>query len=330
MKRCPRCGANLSDQQNICPSCGGDYLQLSIQSITGNVDVADATPSEPSDNRPNTNSANSHTPMLLEYMESSIESVNSLGLPTIRESFSKMSKGIYGLATVMQLLCGASTESNIFFVLAVIFVGLTLFSTFRNMKHKSQLDRKDAILTATTNVFEENTKAIRAKNEGDAEVMQRLDALQGRLSEIKAAHSKKDKENRRKIWIITAVCIVALIAVATPLTINNYKKHQAEAAYEQLPTWVKVRDNFINSEYNDEYADNSARIYVLTEILNAEQPAEAESFFFDYCMGNVGDFDCAKLIIEHYHKTGNQAATEAFKQKLNLRYASDTQKAKQL
>lgn len=325
MKHCPRCGANLSDQQNVCPSCGGDYLMLSIQSISGDTTVVNTN--QPT---PGTSAGSSNSPMLLEYMENSVDTVTSLALPTLRDSFTKMSSGVYGIASVLQMMSGAATENNIFYVLSIGFVGATLFTTFRKVKHRAQGGKSAAVLTATTNVFEENAKSILAKHKDDEVIVKRLEAVQNRLAEVKATHAKKDRENRRTIWIITAICSVLFLAGVGVLAVNNYQARKAEMEYAQLPTWVKVRDNFIVSEYNDEYGDNTARIYVLTEMLNAHEEAEAEKFFFEYCMGNMGDFDCAKLIIGHYRKAGNSMAVEAFTARLNLRYESDTQKAKQL
>ena len=322
MKHCPKCGATLSDQQNICPSCGGDYLMLSIQGIAGDTTVL--TIEQP------TPAQNSESPMLLDYMENSIDTVASLGLPTLRDSFKKMSNGVYNIASVVQLLSGIATENVIFFVLAGLLIGTSVFTSLRKVKKQVQGGKSAAILTATTNVFEENAKSILLKHKDNEAITKRLEAVQGRLAEIKAVHEKKDKDNRRLIWIITAVCTLVFLAGVSVLAVNNYKTRKAEMEYAQLPNWVKVRNNFINSEYNHEYGDNTARLYVLTEILNAKVESEAEQFFFDYCMGNVGDFDCAKLIIEHYRKANNAAAVEAFVGKLNLRYESDTQKAKKL
>lgn len=325
MKHCPSCGATLSDQQNTCPSCGGDYLTLSIQSISGDTNMVQIEqPTSAS------NSSNSNAPMLLDYMENSLETVASLGLPTLRDSFKKMSNGIYNIASVVQLLSGIATENIIFFGLAGLLIGTSVFTSIRKVKKQVQGGKSAAVLAATTNVFEENAKSILLNNKGNEAITKRLEAVQGRLAEIKAVHEKQDKDNRRLIWIITAVCTVVFLAGVSVLAVKNYKTRKAEIEYAQLPTWVKVRDNFIVSEYNDEYGDNTARLYVLTEILNAKEEGEAEKFFFDYCMGNVGDFDCAKLIIEHYRKSNNTAAVEAFAGKLNLRYESDTQKAKKL
>ena len=322
MKHCPKCGATLSDQQNICPSCGGDYLMLSIQGIAGDTTVL--TIEQP------TPAQNSESPMLLDYMENSIDTVASLGLPTLRDSFKKMSNGVYNIASVVQLLSGIATENYIFFGLAGLLIGTSVFTSIRKVKKQVQGGKSAAILTATTNVFEENAKSILLKHKDNEAITKRLEAVQGRLAEIKAVHEKKDKDNRRLIWIITAVCTLVFLAGVSVLAVKNYKTRKAEMEYAQLPNWVKVRNNFINSEYNHEYGDNTARLYVLTEILNAKVESEAEQFFFDYCMGNVGDFDCAKLIIEHYRKANNATAVEAFVGKLNLRYESDTQKAKKL
>ncbi len=270
------------------------------------------------------------TPALIQYMESGVDNIISLGLPTFRDSFSKMSKGVSSVAAVLQMMAGVACENVIFYVLAIGIIGVTLFSSFKTVKQRTSGSKSDAVIKATANVFEENYKTLMAKHKDNPELVRRLDAMKGRLTEAKAAHNRKHAENKRKIWIITAVCSVLFIAGVTPLAINNYKENKAEAEYAQQPTWIKVRDAYISSEYNNEYGDNSARLYVITEMLNADQSAAAEEFFFGYCMGYVGDFDCAKLIIERYRSRKEVAALESFQQRLELRYDSDTQKAKQI
>lgn len=331
MKKCPRCGATLTDQQQICPSCGGDYVQLSIQGISGQADDGDSVPitvsSEPDSDEHRRKPSVSVISTLLSMMQSA---VNDIVMPTIRESFGKIEKnvvaGMFGLNT----LSGVSSGSKIFYIVAAICLIRFVYSFAKKQKSGGVMGKSEAKIKATSNVFEDNIKTIKEKCHGDAETMKQVEILQGKLNEAKAAYDKQDRKNRRNIWMITGVCAMLIIAVAVPLSIDNIKTKIAEAEYAQQPDWVKVRDNYINSEYNDEFGDNSARIYVLTEMLNAEQYDAAESFFFDYCMGNVGDFDCAKFIIERYRKAGNDSSAEAFKQKLSLRYDSDTQRAKKL
>lgn len=322
MKKCPRCGVTLSDQQNICPSCGGDYLQLSIQNIAGSENM-ETVEHIASANTVETENAS----MLLQYMSAAIDSIIE---PGFRDAILKYMRGIVSGAFTLNTGVGISTGEPIFLGIAVAVAGVGVYAGVKKKRRGSAGGRKDAVLTATTNIFEENAKIIREKNGNNKEIIKQLDSLQTRLNEVKAAHKQKEREHKRKLWFIAAVYIAVVIAIAIPLTINNIKTKKAEMEYAQLPDWVKVRDNFINSEYNDEYGDNSARIYVLNEILSAGEFAAAESFFFDYCMGNVGDFDCAKVIVERYRKAGNTTAVEAFKQRLSLRYDSDTKKAKQL
>lgn len=322
MKKCPRCGVTLSDQQNICPSCGGDYLQLSIQNIAGSENM-ETVEHIASANTVETENAS----MLLQYMSAALSNVIN---PVFRDYLVKMSREVVSGVVALNTGAGISTGEPIFLGIAVAAAGVGVYAGVKKKRRGSAGGRKDAVLTATTNIFEENAKIIREKNGDNKEIIKQLDSLQTRLNEVKAAHKQKEREHKRKLWFIMAVYIAVVIAIAIPLTINNIKTKKAEMEYAQLPDWVKVRDNFINSEYNDEYGDNSARIYVLNEILNAGEFAAAESFFFDYCMGNVGDFDCAKVIVERYRKAGNTTAVEAFKQRLSLRYDSDTKKAQQL
>lgn len=323
MKSCPKCGANLSDNQNICPQCGGDYVQLSIEGITGKRESNVTTNADSPANDAN-------APMLLEYMENNIESATSLTPPSLRESFNQVADKVNGIAGILQIVAGIMTDGAVFYVLGAAFTGISALASWRVRKRSTVIGKNAAILTATSNVFEQNTKSILDKHSDDPAIVERINTLQTRLAEVKKKHEEKHRANTKSIWIITAICAAIFAVGVGTLTVKTYKVRKAEAEYAAQPTWVKVRDAYITSEYNDEYGDNSARIYVLTEMLNAGQMAAAESFFFDYCMGNVGDYDCAELIIKRYRADNDKASLEVFVERLDLRYDSDTQKAKQL
>ncbi len=333
MKKCPRCGETLDDRQNTCPSCGGNYLQLSIQSISGQEECGDSTPivatgdPDADENRRGPSIGNATVSTLLSLMQTA---VNDIGLPTVRDTLTKIGKESFASILGLNTLAGAASGHVLFYVLAALTLIPILRSIIKGKKSGGVIGKSEAVMKATTNVVEDNIKTIKEKYHGDAATMKQVEIVQGKLNDAKEAYAKQERKNKRTIWVATGVFALLIVAAAVPLSIDNIKAKIAEAEYAEQPNWVKVRDNYIDSEFNDEFGDNTARIYVLTEILDAKQYDAAEEFFFDYCMSNVGDFDCAKFIIERFRKAGNEASIEAFKQKLNLRYDSDTQKAKQL
>ncbi len=314
MKSCPKCGATLSDSQNVCPACGTDYVQATIAAITGN---AGATESDA-------------VAMTLNGMEDSLRVLDSVAKPTMKNTLHRIALPVWGVALVACIVAGLLCNAPFFYLLAIAPLVVTVVALTRKLTGKASMTQGERIALATAKVFAEDAARMRAEYATSEQVIARLDGMQQKidttLASIEAAHSRNKK-------IIMAISIVVLLLFSTgvgALAIRNFKARRAEAAYEALPEWVKARDNYLASEHNSEFGDNALRMEVITLMLEADEEAATEGFFLDHCMGYVGDADCARLIIDHYRANEDKSALNTFIDRLNLRYDSDTAKLRKL
>lgn len=314
MKSCPNCGNTLSDSENICRTCGADYVEATIASITGNAGTTESD----------------SVKMMLNGMEDSLRVLDSVAKPSMKDTMRRMALPVWGGAIVACVLAGLLCNALFFYLLAIAPLVPFVKALFRKLTGKSDMTQGEKVALATAKVFADDASRIRAEYATSEQVIERIEAMQQKidnsLSSLKSVHSRNTK-------IITALSIATLVIFSIgvgALAIRNHKARKAEAAYEALPAWVKARDSYLESDMNNEYGDNSLRMNVIALMLEAEEVAAAEGFFFDNCMGNVGDADCAKLIIDHYRNSGDKSSLNTFIDRLKLRYDSDTNRLRNL
>lgn len=314
MKTCPECGAQLSDKQEICPACGANYLEATIASITGNAGTTESDTAM----------------MLLNGMEDSLRVLDSVSKPTLGDTLRRMALPIWGGAVVACVIAGLLCKALFFYLLAIAPAVPFVKALVLTLLRRQSMAQGERVALATAKVFAEDAEKMRAEYAGSVQIIDRIDAMQEKVNKALASLEKSHKRNRIIIIVIASIVLAFFTVGVGALAIHNFKNRKAEAEYAALPEWVKARDSYLASDQNDEYGDNSLRMNVITLMLEANEEAAAEGFFLDNCMGYVGDADCALLIIDHYHKTGNKDALNIFIDRLKLRYDSDTQKLRKL
>ena len=109
---------------------------------------------------------------------------------------------------------------------------------------------------------------------------------------------------------------------------NAAEQRIAEAEYGRFQKDV---DTFVASTDNDEHMGSAARLAIVKRMIASKDMESAEKFFFVYCSGRVGDYDCAKTIVEAYIAAREYTeATRFVEQTATLRYKSDFAKLKKL
>lgn len=310
MKTCPECGAQLSDKQEVCPSCGTDYLEATIASITGDAGTTESDT----------------VLMILNGMEDSLRVLDSVAKPKMGDTLRRIAIPVWGIALSTCILAGVLCKALFFYLLAIIPAILLIKALIK----RQNMTQGERVAMATAKVFAEDAARVRAEYAGSDQVIARLDAMQQRVDDTLASLDRVHRSNKRTIVAILVVVLLLFGVGVGALAIRNHNARKAEAEYEALPQWVKSRDSYIMSDQNDEYGDNSLRMNVLSLMLAADEFAAAEGFFFDYCMGRVGDADCALLIVERYRNDGDKDSLNIFIDRLKLRYDSDTAKLRGL
>ncbi|WP_295962415.1 hypothetical protein [uncultured Alistipes sp.] len=310
MKTCPVCGARMEDAQNLCPDCGADYVEAVVNDITS---VAGEDPR-----------------LMLASLEEGLAGLDSVPQPAMGDTVRKMTPVLCAAALVFCLLAGVATGANFFYLLAVVVLVPLVMALLARMQGKLRLSAGEVVVRAAARVFAEDAASVRERFAQRPEVLERLDAMQQRLDEALALQAAGHARNRRTVIVIAAVVLAVCSAGAGALAVRNHAARRAEAAYAAQPEWIKLRDSYLASAPGDEYGDKDLRLGVVRAMLEADETAEAEAFFFAHSQGNVGDVDCALLIARRYREKKDAAALGAFTDKVRLRYDSDTRKVKSL
>lgn len=298
----------MDDAQKNCPACGVDYLEAVIGDLAG--------------------STRSDASLRLESIEEGLRPIEGAAPPSMGETFRRMMPQLSGGALLFLVIAGLATKGALFYLLAAVVAVPFLRSVVRTLRGRKPLGQGELVVTAAARIFEEDAAALRRDFSERTEVTERLDEMQARIGQALALQAEVHARNRRKILIAAlALLAVACIAVGA-LALRNQAARQAEAEYARQPEWVKLRDEYLAASENEELDNGALRLAVLQAMLDAQQPAEAEAFFFTHCQGEPGDIDCALLVAGGYRS--NPQALNAFVDKAVLRYDSDTRKLKKL
>lgn len=321
MKNCPICNHQFDDNLNLCPACGADYIEASISSIAGGATQSDAAPSQ----APVADSFDGDE-VLLQTIESELAVLDNLVPPTLTQTFARMASVVWGVATICVSVAAVVLVAPILYIVAAVVAALFFYSMLRRNK---SLSKGEADVAVLARIFEDDMSRMKSSFVERESVGQRIDMVRGRIAEAREVIAKSHKSNRGRIAIFIAVASLLFVVGVGALAVAQHKLRAAEAAYEAQPEWVKLRDAYHGSEYDDEHIGGEARSVIIATMLDAGEVAEAEKFFFEEAMGAVGDYECAQLIVKHYDRNAQRAAADEFISKLELRYGSDNQKIRQ-
>lgn len=311
MKTCFVCGVQMQDADNLCPTCGADYMQAVINDISGGSTNADAR-------------------LMLNNLEEGFARLDRISPPTLGDSLRKMLPSFYLAGFLFFLLAGILTGANIFYLLAVAILIPLLLALFGRIRGRQRLCPGEVLICATKRVFDEDAAVMRERFGKQTDVMTRLNAMQERIDEMLEEQGTAHKNNRKKIVLVGAILLILCCVGVAALTVRNHAARKSMAAYAMQPEWVKLQDRYLAEVGADEAADQNLRQQVVEAMLSADQPAAAEAFFFTHSQGKVGDVDCAAPIARYYKNKPDAEALEAFVASVKLRYDSDTSKVKSI
>lgn len=323
MKNCPVCNHQFEDSYTHCPKCGADYIEASINSIATGAAVSLAESGESVESVATESNDFNSDEVILQTIESELAVLDNLIPPTLKESFARMATVVWGVSTLCTAAVAMVLAAPILYIVAAVVAVLFVYATMRRNKSLSKGESDVAVLAR---IFEEDMSRMKSSFVERESVSKRLEEVRNRIGEAKAYIDKAHKANRGRIMLIIGIVALLFVAGVGALAYAQHQAKQAEAAYEAQPEWIKLREAYLSSEYNDEHTGGDARGVVIETMLEAGVVAEAEAFFFEEAMGKVGDYECALLIAKYYDKAGDKARAEAFVGKLSLRYGSDNTK----
>lgn len=299
MPQCPRCKGDMPLLSKICPICG--YV----------VEGDEATP----------NAADQ-----INSLEQLVLQIKGLPRPTFLASVRDLLGIIVLILTVYFLVMAYITGAIAFKILGGVFLVILQYFLGRLVASWFKPSIKDEI-NRIKNEFEYNERIARRSFGKDHEVARQIDDL---TAEIIDTVRERRESNRKILYTWLAISAVFIVAASGSIATANHvvEKNIEEAEYGKYQSEVET---FAASPDNDEHMGGTARTAIVKNMTAAGDTALAEKFFFAYCQGRVGDFDCARVIVESFIASKDYAGAARFVEQIAaLRYKSDIVKLKKL
>lgn len=313
MAQCPRCKEDMPLLSKVCPVCG--Y----VMADDGKTPTADE---------------------FVTTLNLFLHDIKIIPQPSFMKSMGQLSFITLPLVAVYLLIMALVSEAGVFWILFGIFVILSLWVIVKKAKGKlgnEPFNRVFNKLKVDYEFHEQMAKMHFGQHREVAGVLTDISA------QIAAIEEKRNAGNRKNllVWmvLILVFCGVAstgVFSVNHALNGKNDEVQSVTVAGKGNPNagnWKNAVQAFKESpESKDDYECNKLAVKILPLILNAGESRAAEEFFTGNCMGKVGDYDCAVLIVNHY--LGKASETEAAKEFVRkcdkMRYASDQRKLEKL
>lgn len=291
---CPVCKEPMPLLSKICPTCG--YVH------------------EDDQNHPSAT-------QIVEQLDNILFRIKSLPEPTFMRSMGHLSLIMVPLLTLIIMIMWMMSSAGLFLLLGGVSAIWSVILIIKKLCGRLGNAYSDKQFAELKNEYEYIARTMQREYGKDKDVANLLKQIQAEISSIEDNRKSLTRRNLIIWGVVFAIIIIS--ASAGSFGVKS-------AVEENLTTlWQQQLEEFKAAGTNDEY-DATVRTQLLEEILSADAIAEAESFFAEYCMGLMGDLDCAKKIVQHYLKTNDKAAAEAFINKCKLRYESDIEKLKNL
>lgn len=264
----------------------------------------------------------------VDKLEGSLRDLKAIPQPSFGKSMSQLSFIMLPILAVFMLFVAIISEAGLFWILFVLFLVLGIVAIIRKSKGKLGNDPFNRRFREIKNEYEYNERMAKRSFGQSREVSGLLDEISGQIQEIE----KKRKSASARNLIVWLVILLAFVALgAWGVRSLNRVLNEPESVETGASAWRQEVDRFKTTSANDDYADRGLRLELVNKMIAEGELTEAENFFTAYCMGKMGDMDCASAIVRYYKGLSDTAAGEAFIERCTgLRYNSDKAKLTKL
>lgn len=309
MAQCPRCKEDMPLLSKICPVCG--YV----------VEGGEGTPTAEE---------------FVNTLEECLYEIKSIPQPSFFKSMGQLSFIMFPVLALYMLIMAMISEAGLFWVLFLIFGIFSIWTVIQKLRGQLGNTPFNNAFKALKNEYEYNERIAKHSFGKSKEVASLLSEISAQISDIEAKRNVASRKNLL-IWIIIlALCFGAanagVFAMNKTLGEEGNTENAGDNTQVSVAKWQEAVENFKSSPAKDnEHECNQVAITILPSILAAGEGNAAEDFFTEHCMGKVGDYDCAALIVRYYAEKSDQSAAQAFIEKCTgMRYKSDQKKLQKL
>lgn len=310
MAQCPRCKEDMPLLSKICPVCGyvaeGDGKEQTVEEFAN-------------------------------ALEECLYQIKAIPEPTFVKSMGQLSFIMLPVIAVYLLLVAVISEAGLFWILAGLFGLFSLIAIIRKITGNLGNDPFNRRFKEIKNIYEYNERLAKRNFGKSREVSNLLSEISAQIADIEARRNAASRKNFL-IWIIIlAVCVgsasMGVFSVNKSLNENTEEEVVTETGTVVVATgdWKQALESFKTSSANNDHEDQDARLNLVTTVLAAGEGKAAEDFFLQYCMGKMGDYDCAVKIIQFYTDKPDAASAQSFVEQCSkMRYNADRHKLQKL
>ncbi len=313
--QCPRCKEDMPLLSKICPVCG--------YAVDGG-------------------GTNCSASEFADQLEETLRDIKAIPRPSFLQGMNALSVVMLPLLTLFLLAAALISEAGLFWILTALFGAWSVAVIVMKATGNLGNDRRNRRFAQLKNDYEYRLRLARREFGKNREVASLLNEISAEIGMIEADRSAASRRNLL-IWlgILAVIVLLAFKGVFSVSEIVNGAPEvetetpaveEGEAAPQvQQPAWREAVERFRQSPENNAYGDVKARLAVLNEILRAGDAEAAAEFFIEDCMGAMGDYECAAVVVEHFNRRSDAAGAERFVGRCTaMRYKSDKTKLEKL
>lgn len=309
MAKCPKCKEELPLLSKICPVCG--YIVESNDDTPTAEDFANA-------------------------LEKCLYAIKEIPQPSFVRSMGQLSFIMLPLLAIYMLLIALISSAGLFWLLFLLFAILSVWAIIKKVNGRLGNDPFNKEFCSLKNEYEYYERTAKRNFGKSKEVTRLLEDISTEISDIESRRNAGSRKNLF-IWLVILVVFfaaggISVFSIHKSLNTVDEMVNGDLGGLIQAGKWQEAIEYFHASpEKDDAYESNKLALEILPVVLTADQNEKAEEFFLQSCMGKIGDFDCASLIVNYYKTKGDTDTAHAFIQRCTkLRYKSDQRKLEKL
>lgn len=313
MAQCPRCKEDMPQLSKVCPVCG--YVM----------------------------SDDGKTPTAEEFVTTLtllLHDIKMIPRPSFMKSMGQLSFITLPLVALYLLLMALVSEAGLFWILFGVFLLLSVWVIIKKARGNLGNEPFNRVFHKLKTDYEFHEQMAKMNFGKSREVAGVLSDISAQIAEIEEKRQASSRKNLL-VWMVLIVvfCSAASTGVFSLNSTLNDRDDGGRNVAEKVEAnvgkgnWQKAVQAFKDSpESKDNYECNKLAVKILPQILSAGETQEAVDFFLNNCMGKVGDYDCAVLVVNYYLKkaSGVEDATKFVQKCDKMRYTSDQRKLEKL